>query len=293
MKQSKLPNIIYAGTAKSASTWIYEALSDHPNVFTPETDSVHFFDLNFHKGINWYSNHFTNISQEEHVIDMTPHYLHCDATAERIDATLDDVKIIFCFRNPVDRAYSHWWHTYNGPNNREFELALKVPDAYSSWVEPGFYSYHLDRYFNYFDQNQIEIFFFDDLVDDDLKFIQNIYQKIGVNSNYKPSNISQKRNTASHNYPEVIENMKNFVKKRSPEQINEFIRPVYDYILHASKDRDKYEEGMDEDMRKQLENMYLHDIQGLSERTNRDLDDWLEFHSVDDDEATVRPGYGI
>ncbi|MFB6225916.1 MAG: hypothetical protein ABEJ02_01030, partial [Candidatus Paceibacteria bacterium] len=40
----------------------------------------------------------------------TTSYLYSEKVSSRIFATLPDVQLIFNLRNPVDRAFSHWWH---------------------------------------------------------------------------------------------------------------------------------------------------------------------------------------
>lgn len=48
------PNFLYIGGYKSGSSWIYEALREHPQVFVPPAKDIQFFDVYYDKGIKWY-----------------------------------------------------------------------------------------------------------------------------------------------------------------------------------------------------------------------------------------------
>ena len=45
------------GVPKSASTWIYQCCLDHPEITVPDEDSLKYFDLKHHKGLQK-ENHF-------------------------------------------------------------------------------------------------------------------------------------------------------------------------------------------------------------------------------------------
>jgi len=121
-----LPDFIVIGAAKSGTTSLYGALSDHPLVVpcvTGEghfdmTKEVHFFDYNFYRGEDWYRSHFP-LAQErlefarEHgrpflTGEASPSYISHPWAPRRIRKLLPDVKLIAIFRNPVDRAYSQF-----------------------------------------------------------------------------------------------------------------------------------------------------------------------------------------
>ena len=48
------PNFLYIGAEKAGSSWIYEILREHPQVYVPPAKDIQFFDKNFDKGIEWY-----------------------------------------------------------------------------------------------------------------------------------------------------------------------------------------------------------------------------------------------
>lgn len=113
----RLPNYIIAGAAKAGTTSLWWYLAEHPQVERPMTKEVGYFDVNFHRGLNWYRMHFPVedaasttdcAAQATQTGESTPYYIFHPLAAERIAATLPAVKIIILLRNPVDRAFSHY-----------------------------------------------------------------------------------------------------------------------------------------------------------------------------------------
>jgi hypothetical protein len=101
------PSSVVAGGVRCATGWIRSCLSEHPEVYMTSKET-HFFDQNFKKGIEWYSNFFKDHSDEKSVGEKTASYLHNKLVASRIKKTLPGVKLIFCLRDPVERMYSHF-----------------------------------------------------------------------------------------------------------------------------------------------------------------------------------------
>jgi hypothetical protein len=97
-------------------------LSKHPDVLSPTEKEVHYFDLNFARGPEWYRAHFPRRSAPSTggsdrgptrlALEASPYYLFHPAVPERLQSLLPDAKFIVMLRNPVDRAYSHYWHEY-------------------------------------------------------------------------------------------------------------------------------------------------------------------------------------
>lgn len=71
-----LPRFICPGAQKSATTSIYYILKQHPEIYTPETKEIHFFDRNhrFHKGIDYYRSFFRD-DDLKIAGDFTPDYM--------------------------------------------------------------------------------------------------------------------------------------------------------------------------------------------------------------------------
>jgi len=279
--EEKLPDFIYGGTAKAASTWIYRCLYDHPDVLMPEQDTVNYFNINYHRGLEWYSNFFSGHGGESSIGEASTGYLGSRKAHKRIYEVLPEVNLIFCLRSPIKRAYSQWWHGYShGYHNYEFEEVFETHPRYRHWVVPGFYAEHLRRFDEVFPEEQIKVVFFDDLVEDDLKFIQDIYDYISVDSDYVPDPIGVKENEAGATGNPLYVRARGWVREDAPDSVEKTLKFFWDPIRGVVESRDEYEEGMDEDIRRQLEQIYVEDVCELSQRINRDLSHWFKYEEL-------------
>ena len=109
MSQSRrLPDFLIVGAQKSGTTTLLQGLNLHPEVFcVPE---VHFFCDRYQLGLEWYAEKLAAGSAKRLLGEKCPHYLsHAEAPA-RIAETVPGVKLIVILRDPVRRAYAHYWH---------------------------------------------------------------------------------------------------------------------------------------------------------------------------------------
>ena len=60
ISQNSFPEFLGIGAQKSGTTWLYENLKKHPQLYLPKTKEIHFFDWHFYKSIKWYCQHFKN-----------------------------------------------------------------------------------------------------------------------------------------------------------------------------------------------------------------------------------------
>ena len=133
MKKVTLPNTFLCGAQKGGTTWLHEMLASHPDVFFPaRPQELHFFDRdrNYAKGIQWYARHFRACRGQSVVAQTAPNYMYEPAVPPRILAVCPDPRFLFLLRNPVDRAYSHYWHAVRkGYETLPFEEALQMENT--------------------------------------------------------------------------------------------------------------------------------------------------------------------
>jgi hypothetical protein len=92
---------------------LWDNLRQHPHVRLPAAKELHYFDFNFHRGLDWYTHQFRNcVNHQTPVVvgEASPYYLFHPLAPARCSTLLPDAKIIAILRNPVDRAYSHYNH---------------------------------------------------------------------------------------------------------------------------------------------------------------------------------------
>jgi hypothetical protein len=108
-----LPDFIIIGAQKCGTTFLYQLLVQHPHVKPAFAKEVHYFDLNFGRGDNWYRSFFPLQIRNSHTYitgEASPYYLFHPHAPKRASAVVPDAKLIVLLRNPVDRAYSHYQH---------------------------------------------------------------------------------------------------------------------------------------------------------------------------------------
>jgi len=171
-----LPDFIIAGAPKSGTTTLVDVLRKHPIVFFPKklTAETHFFDNDkyYQKGVEFYKQWFKEAKPNQIVGEKTPAYSF-SYVPERIAKYLPNVKLIFVFRNPADRAYSHWlMYVWRGVELYSFEKALSLEERrlkkHPMWgyKEQGKYIKVLENYLKYFPKEQLLILIFEELISD-------------------------------------------------------------------------------------------------------------------------------
>jgi len=186
-----LPHFIIVGAMKSGTSTLAHYLSQHPEIYMPGGE-VHFFYEegrgNWHKGIQWYENQFQEASPDQVVGEKTPTYSYLPGTEERIHDVLPNVKLIWIFRDPIDRAYSNYWHAVrSGVEPLSFAEAVRREDERDTWkeyVRRSQYAEQVARYLDYFDREQMRFFLFEDLKTDPQTLMEELFHFLDVDPAY-------------------------------------------------------------------------------------------------------------
>ena len=102
------PDFLGIGAQKAGTTWLYENLRKHPELFLPEKKELHFFDRHFYKSINWYYKHFLDADTLKTKGEITPSYsILSEEKIKFIYKMNPKLRIILLLRNPAERAWSH------------------------------------------------------------------------------------------------------------------------------------------------------------------------------------------
>ena len=132
-----MPDFIIIGAQKCGTTSLYHYLTLHPEIISAESKEIHFFNINYMLGLNWYKSKFPTLMQKyitktisrKNFLtgEASPYYINHVHTPKRIHKTISNVKIIAILRNPVDRAYSHFnFNIKQKLESLSFEDALKA-----------------------------------------------------------------------------------------------------------------------------------------------------------------------
>ncbi len=144
-----LPSFVIAGTMKGGTTALLRGVKAHPDVVIASGKEIHFFDAHFDRGVDWYRSQFPAAVGSSTVGEATPDYMYEEAVIDRMTSTIPDARIIVILRDPVARAYSHYWHNVRrGREPLTFEQALAAEPSSIDGSDPdrpkGHFAY-MDR----------------------------------------------------------------------------------------------------------------------------------------------------
>jgi len=173
-------NFIIIGAQRCGTTSLYEYICAHPDVkrYKYESREIHFFDLEYHKGFEWYRLHFPRTRGTGFIAgESSPNYIFDPVVPGRIAEHAPHVRLIAILRNPARRAYSQYYHNQSrGTEPLTFRRALDAEDvrrdsaSKREWIEwsykaRGRYAEQLQRWFKHFPRKRILILKSEDLFD--------------------------------------------------------------------------------------------------------------------------------
>jgi hypothetical protein len=194
-----LPTFVIVGAMKAGTTSIRAYLDAHPDVFAPP--ETHFFTERFDRGVDWYRSQFAGAGDAKAIGDKTPGYMYSDEAVERMAATLPDARLIAILRNPIDRAYSHYWHHRRvGKESRSFEEAIAQElsgDGGSTfeYVRFGRYIKHLERLARFYPRERILVLLFEDLSSKPAEVYAEACRFLGIDGSVPPPIVGERTNT--------------------------------------------------------------------------------------------------
>jgi hypothetical protein len=175
-----LPNFLFLGPDKAGSSWLHEALHQHPQVYLSPAKDLYFFDRFYDRGADWYARQFRDAGPEHAVVgEVSPDYLASPEAPDRIRETLGpDVRLMVTLREPASRAFSSWLYMRkHGEGADTFAEALQTfPDL----IEHGRYHTQLTRYLAVFPAQQLHVAVFDDLQADPGAFLDSVTDFLSI-----------------------------------------------------------------------------------------------------------------
>lgn len=178
------------GAQKSATTWLFECLNEHPEIFTPALKEVHYFcrpeDCRLSRqqlGAAWYESLFEP-GQYKAWGELTTDYMFFPYVVDDLHRYNPEMKIIFLLRNPVDRAYSAYWmwrrHKANLPSFAE--MLQKEP----AFIERGLYHRQITPYIERFGAEQVRIYIYEEIVTQPESFLSDLFSFLGADPTFRP-----------------------------------------------------------------------------------------------------------
>lgn len=192
--QAPQVQFLVAGVQKGGTTALFDYLNEHPGLRLPAIKEAHFFD---DESVDWskpdygaYHALFPAAGGEgERLLgEATPIYIYWPRSLERIVDYNPAMRMILIFRDPIERAWSHWKMEYaRGAETRPFAWCVRegrdrvaedvdTPGHHRvhSYVERGFYGAQVERLLTLFPREQVLFLRSDELRADPARILCNV-----------------------------------------------------------------------------------------------------------------------
>jgi len=285
------PGFVIGGAPKCATTAIFDYLSQHPDIFASEPKEPHFFaSATLGRRImqgdytkREYQSLFAKRRAWQVSGEGSTHYLcHAEAVAPFMAEHVPDVRLVFCLRDPADRAWSHFLFRYSmaGPytaggvgRSSDFQTFLGDPEIFAM----GDYATGLEAFLGHFREEQIQLIFFEDIVRDTAGCLSRICDHIGVDPRF-PFDLSRRANeTAYPRHPflmPVADRLFVLLYRLASEPRRpELLKRRHDLLFSIDAPKKRFSEQD----RKHAIDIYRPSIERLSAITGRDLSEWLDI----------------
>ena len=237
----RLPDFIIVGAMKAGTTSMYHILNHHDDVFIPGRE-IYFFDMDdiqqhpdffmddrgnwtFHDYehhskdyLDWYSSFFQNAADGQVIGEDSTTYMASSKAPRRIARLLPNVKLIFMLRDPVTRAYSHYWHLVNsGRAIYDFEgTLLHTPGTI---LQRGYYKEQIERFTQYFPEDQLKFVIFEEFTKNIQAIVDDVCKFLGLRTTVETGAVDTHRNIGTAPRSLRLKLRANRINRKAAERI--------------------------------------------------------------------------
>jgi hypothetical protein len=207
------PSFLFIGASKSGSSWFFEILREHPQVFVPANKATFFFSDYYDRGIAWYEAFFSKASRESTVGEVCHDYLLSPDALRRIREYRPDMRLVCCLRNPYARALSAW--RFFGRNGMDQPTLAAQGERHPSVFDQGFYATQLSVLLSVFPRDQVLIFFFEELSAAPEAIAHRLYEFIGVKPDFLPPSLYKRVNVNAKPRSRIVARLVQYIHNES------------------------------------------------------------------------------
>jgi hypothetical protein len=206
----RIIDFIIMGVQRGGTTSLAHNLSKHQDIYLdnnidPKISEVHFFDINWKKGINWYKKQFNY--KYKLVGEKTPDLINLEYTFPLIQSVNPYIKLILVLRNPIERAYSAWkLNVKYFEEKNTFEEAIFTELNYKkninktfftiakNYLQRGLYFQQIEKLLKWFPKQNILILISENIKENPSKQYKKIYDFLNIDfvksQNYDITHVS-------------------------------------------------------------------------------------------------------
>lgn len=193
----RMPTFVVIGAQKSASTFLQDQLSQHPDIEIPDGEVRAFEDPFYAEGaVEDLPSLYSRPAGEAVRGIKRPDYLGRTEIPARLQAHLPDARLLVVLREPTARAVSSYYHFVRhgfvplapideamarllaGDWDRRFPRALEI-------LSYGRYGEHLGRYLEHFAPDRMLVFDQQELINEPQTSLRRAFAFVGVDPNFE------------------------------------------------------------------------------------------------------------
>ena len=182
-RELTLPDFLCVGFRKAGTTWLFENLHRHPEIYLPPFKNVRYFSTFYHHPLAAYAAVF-EAGKTRLKGDFSNSYGRIAPRRLRFMRTvMPEVKLITLLRNPVEREWSDFRHrlTENGLSLETLsESEVRQRLRQSSLYQAGSYTTVLDKLQGIFPPEQLFVGFYDDIAERPKGLLSDVFDFLGV-----------------------------------------------------------------------------------------------------------------
>ena len=290
-----MPNFFIIGAQKAGTTSLYHYLKQHPQVYMSPHKEPHFFEgmhSDFRRpgrrstpvtDLGEYQRLFEGVSGEKAIGEASASYLYSPKAPALIKRSIPEAKLIAVLRNPAERAYSNFLYCVQVGREplASFAEALEAEGARmrDNWgplwhyKQKGFYYGQVKRYFDTFGRDRVGIWLYEDLRDDPVKMLRDVFRFLDVDGRFVPD-MSMEYNPTGLPRNKILYIQLRKLTARNPAFVERFLPAgLRGYVKSWFFDKPP---PFPAEVRRQLTYSYREDILKLQELIGRDLSPWLK-----------------
>lgn len=291
------------GAGRSGTTWVTQILEDHPQISFSSPRELNYFSSprsdnsksEYDKiGIKGYLKMFDSCKKETIKGEFSAHYLPDPKVAKIIKKNFPNIKLWASLREPVERAFSDYKRgkEFHLKEKESFEKAFssdnnalyKKGDGYRA---RGYYYKQLKKYFDIFPKKNIKVILYDDIKNDPKKVVKEMYEFLGVDSDFVPPSLNKRINiysgTKFKSIRGIINSLATIYHKLEAGSLGKVfitfkratkINSLFNAINEANTKKKDKKGDLDPKTEAKFKKTYAEDITKLEKLINRNLGAW-------------------
>ena len=200
------PNFFIIGVRKGATTSLHEYLKQIDGIFMPEKDEPSFFFEEKYRPSGFkmaktiseeeYLNYYKDVTPEKFLGDGSASYYSDPKNPELIKKIIPNAKIIFIIRNPIERTFSDFLHTFmHIAVKRTFhEVLEEIKDSkeeYPLFIKDSFYFETIKRYQKTFGEENVKVLIFEEFVKNEKNTVNEVLEFLGIKADLEKINFEK------------------------------------------------------------------------------------------------------